>query len=126
MKYFTKIRNFPNYVIFRDGSIYSLRKRKFMAHCFNDEGYAKIKLSVNGKITQYYIHRIVAIHFIKKPKGKDYVNHIDRNRTNAHVSNLEWCTHQENIEYRDKVKDSIGINDEYAVFYDDKIEKAPF
>lgn len=43
-----------------------------------------------------YIHRLVAEHFIPKQEGKPHVNHIDCNRTNNHVDNLEWCNHKEN------------------------------
>ncbi|MED1602625.1 NUMOD4 domain-containing protein [Alkalihalophilus marmarensis] len=42
------------------------------------------------------VHRLVALAFLEKPKGKDYINHIDGDRNNNHVSNLEWCDYKEN------------------------------
>ena len=39
---------------------------------------------------------MVALAFIEKPKGKDCINHIDGDRLNNHVENLEWCDHKEN------------------------------
>lgn len=44
----------------------------------------------------WLVHRLVAEAFIPKIKGKNYVNHIDGNRLNNHVSNLEWCDHHKN------------------------------
>ncbi len=47
----------------------------------------------------YPVHRFVAMAFIKRDKLKNYVNHIDGNKSNNHVDNLEWCTHTENIRH---------------------------
>jgi hypothetical protein len=50
-------------------------------------------------INQKYhpVHRLVALAFIKKDTNRKYVNHKDGNKANNHVTNLEWCTHQENM-----------------------------
>ena len=47
-----------------------------------------------------YSHRLVAKYFLDNPGGKLEVNHIDGNKSNNHVSNLEWCTTQENLEHK--------------------------
>ncbi|MBR6538078.1 MAG: HNH endonuclease [Lachnospiraceae bacterium] len=65
----------------------------------NGNGYLIISLSKDGMRKKRYIHRLVAEAFINKPKGKKYVNHIDYNRKNNNVNNLEWCTQAENIEH---------------------------
>lgn len=44
----------------------------------------------------FLVHRLVAIAFLPKVEGKNYVNHIDGNPKNNHISNLEWCNHTEN------------------------------
>lgn len=62
-------------------------------------GYSQVVLSKNGKIKTHYIHRLVALTFIHNPENKPEVNHIDGNKANNHVSNLEWATHKENSEH---------------------------
>jgi len=69
----------------------------------NKFGYRRIKLTVreNSVYRQksYVIHRLVAMVFIPNPKNKPQVNHIDGNKLNNNVSNLEWCTAKENIRH---------------------------
>ena len=62
-------------------------------------GYMRISLKKDGKLKTFSIHRLVGIHFLEKPDGKDYINHLDADVTNNHVSNLEWCFQSENIKY---------------------------
>lgn len=65
----------------------------------NGNGYKYISASVNGKRKHLYMHRLVAEAFIPKVKGKDFVNHIDYDRGNNRVDNLEWCTQTENMRH---------------------------
>lgn len=59
-------------------------------------GYFIVTLSNNGTNCKCYIHRLVAQTFIPNPLKKLYVNHIDGNKQNDRVDNLEWCTPSEN------------------------------
>lgn len=61
--------------------------------------YLDARLTDNGITKGYRCHRLVALNFIPNPNNKPFVNHIDHNPKNNHVSNLEWCTHQENIDH---------------------------
>lgn len=60
------------------------------------DGYLKVTLSKNGISKKYYLHRLVAIQFLDNPNNLPQVNHIDGNKFNNIVTNLEWCTKQEN------------------------------
>ena len=49
-----------------------------------------------GKRKDYKIHRLVATYYLDNPSNLPIVNHKDGNKTNNHISNLEWCTYSQN------------------------------
>ncbi len=59
-------------------------------------GYLRARLRVAGRDQLKSIHRLVAVAFIPNPQAKPCVNHLDGNKENNRVDNLEWCTHKEN------------------------------
>lgn len=61
--------------------------------------YLKVGLTKNGKTKRFYLHRLVAQHFIENPQNLPQVNHKDGNKFNNDVSNLEWCTKKQNQEH---------------------------
>jgi len=101
MEIWKTIEGFENYEISNLGNIKSnqlnkkekllkLRKTKF--------GYARVILYNKEIRKDYLVHRLVALHFIKNyNNNKLQVNHIDCNKLNNSVENLEWCTQSENI-----------------------------
>lgn len=60
-------------------------------------GYQTLRLRKNQKYKSFLVHRLVAIAFLPNPEGKKEVNHIDGNKENNRLDNLEWATHQENL-----------------------------
>lgn len=64
-----------------------------------DRGYLIVTLCKNNKYKTVRVHRIVAETFIPNPENKSQVNHIDGNKLNNNVNNLEWCTASENIRH---------------------------
>ena len=62
-------------------------------------GYFMAKLCVNGKSKRMLVHRLVATAFIPNPHNFPHINHIDENKTNNIVDNLEWCTPRYNSNY---------------------------
>lgn len=65
----------------------------------NGNGYKIVGLRKAGRRKNCYIHRLVALAFIPNPNNLKYINHIDYDRENNKVSNLEWCTQKENVNY---------------------------
>ena len=87
------------YMVYEDGKIFSCKSNKFLKQTKNSTGYYYIYLCFKGKTKMWFIHRLVAIHFIENLNNKPCVNHLDNNRLNNHFSNLEWCTQKENIHH---------------------------
>lgn len=76
-----------------------LHKGKVLKPCKRPNGYMCISLKKDGVLKTHSIHRLVALHFIPRIEGKNCINHLDANPKNNNVSNLEWCTQSENIQY---------------------------
>ena len=62
-------------------------------------GYLGIRLYNGENVKTFKIHRLVASTFIPNPLNLPQINHIDENKTNNNVENLEWCSAQYNIDY---------------------------
>lgn len=60
-------------------------------------GYYRVTFSINRKRKQFYVHRLIAEYFIPNPDNLPQVNHIDGNKLNNSLDNLEWVTVQDNV-----------------------------
>lgn len=67
------------------------------AHVTTNTAYNRVTLSKDNSTNRYCVHQLVATAFITNPEIKPHVNHIDNDGLNNNVSNLEWCTHSENM-----------------------------
>lgn len=79
-------------------------KERIMSPSMYSNGYMNVELRMNNKKRRTSVHRLVAEAFIDNPLNLPQINHKDENKANNHVSNLEWCTAQYNIRYKDGVK----------------------
>jgi len=85
------------YAVTADGKVWSRRLGHFMKPYTTGGGYQYIGLQRGRYIKQAVVHRLVAEAFIDNPLNKKEVNHIDGNKTNNDVCNLEWVTRSENM-----------------------------
>ena len=60
------------------------------------QGYMYVYLRKNNKQYNCRVHRLVALAFLNNPNKYDDVNHIDHNKKNNNLTNLEWSSHKEN------------------------------
>jgi hypothetical protein len=75
------------------------RKRTYKGRYLNSDtsnGYASVRILINGRKRNCLVHRLVATEFLLNLHNKNYVNHMDGDKLNNCVSNLEWCTASEN------------------------------
>lgn len=88
------------YLASRDGRIYSKRYNKFLKPAKTKDGYLQVSLVGNNKKQySYKVHKLIAMTFLDNPDNLSDVNHKDFNRLNNFVTNLEWCTHYDNIKH---------------------------
>ena len=106
----------PNaYKVSNHGRVYSNITNIFMTS-YNDNGYLKLDMSYVDSNGEYYgsarvkLHRLLAISFNlpNHTPERDIINHIDGNRSNCNLKNLEWCTCGENVQHA--YDTMLGIN----------------
>ncbi len=99
------------YEVSNYGNVRSLKygKIKYLKPSNNGRGYYQVILCKNGKAKQFTVHRLVANAFIENPNGYNEINHINEDKTNNKVENLEWCTHKYNKRFS-SAKQVMGIS----------------
>lgn len=73
----------------------------------NEGGYLYVCLHKSGNKKNYLVHRLVAEAFIPNWFGDPQINHIDEDKTNNHIDNLEWCDAKYNNTYGNRIKISV-------------------
>ncbi len=72
---------------------------KSITQSIEKDGYLTVTLWKNSKSKSFRVHRLVAEAFIENPNNYEIVNHLDGNKQNNTVGNLEWCTIKENTNH---------------------------
>jgi hypothetical protein len=116
------------------GRMASLARKDSMGRDVNERilsqniahGYFYVDLCLEGDRKRYFIHRLVAQYFVKNPLNKPEVNHIDGNKQNDCMQNLEWVTSSENKLHSYRIglqKRRPGIKHPLAKLNDDSIRE---
>lgn len=84
------------YKISAAGTVIGKKYNRELKPFTNKGGYQRVTLCKNGKTENFYLHRLVAQHFVNNGSNKPQVNHIDGDKLNNTAVNLEWVTCSEN------------------------------
>ena len=76
-----------------------LKNERILRPRINGNGYLRVALRKNDIAKDFFIHRLVAFSFLENMEEKEFINHIDGNKKNNTVENLEWCNRSENIQH---------------------------
>lgn len=90
------------YFVTETGVLVNHETNKELKWKISDTGYPLYTMQVDHVKHERYVHRLLAEAFIENPESKPHVNHIDGNKANFELSNLEWCTPKENAEHASK------------------------
>lgn len=85
------------FMVTEDGQIFSKRTNKFLVQGTSKTGYKVLSTKVEGVAKCLKVHRLVAEAYVPNTENKPFVNHIDGDKTNNNINNLEWVTNRENI-----------------------------
>lgn len=98
------IKGYENkYSITKDGKVYSHRSKKYLATDPNSNGYLRVWLYKNNKGDRRFIHKLIADEYLENIHNHSEVNHIDGNKLNNTVENLEWCSRSYNLKHAYKL-----------------------
>ena len=88
---------YPMYEVSNTGYIRNAHTKKILKTQINKQGYKTLSLSKDGKARTVRVNRLIAQSFYGGSFDGLDVDHVDTNKQNNHISNLEWCTNKENM-----------------------------
>ena len=94
-----KIDDYPNYEVSNHGDVRNVRTNKILGRRLDKDGYRNVQLYLRGHGCNKKVHRLVAQAFIPSTEDRDQINHINGNKEDNRVENLEWCTRSENTRH---------------------------
>ena len=118
-----------DYYLDEDGNIYSCKrgwKRRKLNPGVDPRagGYRRMQIVLDsGEKVSMFIHRLMALTYLPNPENKEEVNHIDGNKLNNKLSNLEWVTKKENMLHAHKLKlrDNTGEGNPRKILSEEEV-----
>lgn len=95
----TLINNYTHHTLTKDGVVTNTKTGTVKSIWLAKTGYFCVDIHEDGKAKKHYLHRLLAESYIPNPENKRTVNHIDGNKQNNDLSNLEWASDSENISH---------------------------
>ncbi len=92
------------YAVTEDGRVWSYRANRFLKPKKDHGGYLNVSLWNCNKQKMFKVHRLVANAYLPNPDNLPQVNHIDEDKTNNSISNLEWCNQKYNNNYGTRIE----------------------
>ena len=114
----THIVKNSNYLLDELGNIINQKSGSAIKLQINQKGYKCCNLYIEGKYRNFKLHKLIAEYFIPNPNNYSCINHIDGDKLNNSLLNLEWCTLSHNTKHAYK----LGLIKRNKLFSDD-IEK---
>lgn len=96
-----RVRSLDRYIeyIYNDMVVTRKQRGRIRQPAINHQGYLQLSLLKNGVSTTFKVHRLVAKAFLPNPDNLTEINHINENKQDNHINNLEWCSRQYNCIY---------------------------
>lgn len=98
------VADYPDYLIYEDGRVWSKKTNKFLTLSTTSSGYKYVQLFNDEGHRNFFVHRLVASAYIPNPLNLPQVNHKDENKANNKADNLEWCSAKYNMNYGEGAK----------------------
>ena len=118
MEEFRIIKGFPNYSVSNFGNVRNNSTGRILKAGIEGQGYYIVVLSKDGKTRAKKVHRLVGEAFIPNPENKGCLDHINNDKLNNNISNLRWCSQQQNS-YNQKLS-SVNTSGSKGVYFHKK------
>ena len=99
-----RVKSLDRYIPNTNGVGVRMIKGVILKTTINNSGYETLALHRDGRTKRFLVHRLVGLTFIPNPENLSDINHIDENKFNNCVDNLEWMSHIDNMNYGDRNK----------------------
>ena len=88
-----ELEDYPGYLIYQDGKIWSKKSKKWLSHCIRWKYKSYALTDSEGRRNTVSLHTLVATAYILNPNNYPCINHKNLDKLDNRIENLEWCSH---------------------------------